>query len=215
MELLGSFGDVGLSLAGTILAFLFVLTIIVFIHEMGHFLAARWCGMGVSTFSVGFGPELLGFTDRKGTRWKLSAIPLGGYVKFLGDENEASADRPQCARGDDTRGAEPHLCREERRRSRLCRRCRSGGEFRSRHRHLHGDAADFGALRGRAARSISSPRRSRRRGRLRARRCRHCRGRPLDRGIRRGRAAGRAEPGRAASVHHRPQRQHRRTDRDA
>ena len=91
MELLGSFGDVGLSLAGTILAFLFVLTIIVFIHEMGHFLAARWCGMGVTTFSVGFGPELLGFTDRKGTRWKLSAIPLGGYVKFLGDENEASA----------------------------------------------------------------------------------------------------------------------------
>jgi regulator of sigma E protease len=90
MEFLGSFGDVGLSLAGTILAFLFVLTIIVFIHEMGHFLAARWCGMGVSTFSVGFGPELFGFTDRKGTRWKLSAIPLGGYVKFLGDENEAS-----------------------------------------------------------------------------------------------------------------------------
>lgn len=90
MEVLGSFGDVGLSLAGTILAFLFVLTIIVFVHEMGHFLAARWCGMGVSTFSVGFGPELIGFTDRKGTRWKLSAIPLGGYVKFLGDENEAS-----------------------------------------------------------------------------------------------------------------------------
>lgn len=90
MDFLGSFGDVGLSLAGTILAFLFVLTIIVFVHEMGHFLAARWCGMGVSTFSVGFGPELFGFNDRKGTRWKLSAVPLGGYVKFLGDENEAS-----------------------------------------------------------------------------------------------------------------------------
>ncbi|HET7717352.1 MAG TPA: RIP metalloprotease RseP [Bauldia sp.] len=91
MELLGSLGDIGLSLAGTVLAFLVVLTLIVFIHEMGHFLAARWCGVGVSTFSVGFGPELLGFTDRKGTRWKISAIPLGGYVKFLGDENEASA----------------------------------------------------------------------------------------------------------------------------
>jgi regulator of sigma E protease len=66
---------------------------------MGHFLAARWCGVGVSTFSVGFGPELAGFTDRKGTRWKLSAIPLGGYVKFLGDENEASAtDREALAR---------------------------------------------------------------------------------------------------------------------
>ena len=91
MDMLGSLGGVGLSLAGTILAFLFVLTIIVFIHEMGHFLAARWCGVAVSTFSIGFGPELAGFNDRKGTRWKISAIPLGGYVKFLGDENEASA----------------------------------------------------------------------------------------------------------------------------
>ena len=90
MDFLGSLGDVGLSLGGTILAFLFVLTIIVFIHEMGHFLAARWCGVAVSTFSIGFGPELAGFNDRHGTRWKLSAIPLGGYVKFLGDENEAS-----------------------------------------------------------------------------------------------------------------------------
>lgn len=90
MELLGSFGDIGLNLGFTILAFLFVLTIIVFIHEMGHFLAARWCGVAVSTFSVGFGPEIAGFNDRKGTRWKISAIPLGGYVKFLGDENEAS-----------------------------------------------------------------------------------------------------------------------------
>ena len=85
MDFLGSLGDVGLSLGGTILAFLFVLTIIVFIHEMGHFLAARWCGVAVSTFSIGFGPELAGFNDRHGTRWKLSAIPLGGYVKFLGD----------------------------------------------------------------------------------------------------------------------------------
>jgi regulator of sigma E protease len=91
MDMLGSLGGVGLSLAGTILAFLFVLTIIVFIHEMGHFLAARLCGVAVSTFSIGFGPELAGFNDRKGTRWKISAIPLGGYVKFLGDENEASA----------------------------------------------------------------------------------------------------------------------------
>jgi len=90
MELLGSFGDIGLSLGFTIIAFLFVLTIIVFIHEMGHFLAARWCGVAVSTFSIGFGPELAGFNDRKGTRWKISAIPLGGYVKFLGDENAAS-----------------------------------------------------------------------------------------------------------------------------
>ena len=62
----------------------------VFFHELGHFLVARWAGVKVLVFSVGFGPELLGFTDRHGTRWKLSAIPLGGYVKFFGDQNAAS-----------------------------------------------------------------------------------------------------------------------------
>ena len=74
-----------------IVPFLFVLTIVVFFHELGHFLVARWCGVAVKTFSVGFGPEVLGFNDRRGTRWRLSLIPLGGYVRFLGDENEASA----------------------------------------------------------------------------------------------------------------------------
>ncbi|GAB1582075.1 MULTISPECIES: RIP metalloprotease RseP [Phyllobacteriaceae] len=78
-------------LVGTIVPFLFVLTVVVFVHEMGHYLIGRWCGIGVKAFSVGFGPELIGFTDRKGTRWKLSAIPLGGYVKFVGDEGVASA----------------------------------------------------------------------------------------------------------------------------
>ena len=73
-----------------IVPFLFVLTIIVFFHELGHFLIGRLCGIKALTFSVGFGPELIGFTDRQGTRWKLAAIPLGGYVKFLGDENAAS-----------------------------------------------------------------------------------------------------------------------------
>ncbi len=77
-------------LAGYIVPFLFVLTIVVFFHELGHFLVARWCGIKVLTFSIGFGPELVGFNDRYGTRWKLSAIPLGGYVKFFGDENAAS-----------------------------------------------------------------------------------------------------------------------------
>ena len=87
MELIGSlFG----SAAGYLLPFLFVLTIVVFFHELGHFLVARWCGVRVTAFSVGFGPELFGRNDRHGTRWKLSAIPLGGYVKFAGDENEAS-----------------------------------------------------------------------------------------------------------------------------
>ena len=74
----------------TSVPFLFVLTIVVFFHELGHFLVARWAGVKVLTFSLGFGPELAGFNDRHGTRWKISAIPLGGYVKFFGDESEAS-----------------------------------------------------------------------------------------------------------------------------
>ncbi|MCX2697033.1 RIP metalloprotease RseP [Ochrobactrum chromiisoli] len=76
---------------GTIIPFLFVLTVVVFVHEMGHYLVGRWCGIGASAFSIGFGPELIGFNDRHGTRWKLSAIPLGGYVKFLGDESATSS----------------------------------------------------------------------------------------------------------------------------
>ncbi|TWG99095.1 regulator of sigma E protease [Mesorhizobium sp. J18] len=72
-------------LIGTIIPFLFVLTVVVFVHEMGHYLVGRWCGIGVKAFSIGFGPELFGFNDRHGTRWRLSAIPLGGYVKFVGD----------------------------------------------------------------------------------------------------------------------------------
>lgn len=75
---------------GTIIPFLVVLTLIVFVHEMGHYLAGRWCGIGITAFSVGFGPEIAGFNDRHGTRWKLCAIPLGGYVKFHGDEDAAS-----------------------------------------------------------------------------------------------------------------------------
>ena len=75
---------------GYIIPFLFVLTIVVFFHELGHFLVARWCGVRVLVFSIGFGPELIGFNDRHGTRWKLAAIPLGGYVKFFGDDNAAS-----------------------------------------------------------------------------------------------------------------------------
>jgi len=85
---LSGFGDTFL---GYLLPFLFVLTVVVFVHELGHFLVARWCGVGVKTFSIGFGPEIAGYTDRLGTRWRLSWIPLGGYVKFIDDENAASA----------------------------------------------------------------------------------------------------------------------------
>src|SRR5437879_11029039 len=87
---LHSFNTLSHGLIGYILPFLFVLTIVVFFHELGHFLVARWAGVKVLTFSLGFGPELAGVGDRHGTRWKISAIPLGGYVKFFGDESEAS-----------------------------------------------------------------------------------------------------------------------------
>jgi regulator of sigma E protease len=78
-------------LIGTLVPFLFVLMIVVFVHEMGHYLVGRMCGIGVQAFSIGFGPELLGWEDRRGTRWKLCAIPLGGYVKFVGDMSATSA----------------------------------------------------------------------------------------------------------------------------
>src|SRR5258707_12626916 len=85
-----SFNALSHGLIGYIIPFLFVLTIVVFFHELGHFLVARWAGVRVLTFSLGFGPELVGFNDRHGTRWKLSAIPLGGYVKVFGDVTDAS-----------------------------------------------------------------------------------------------------------------------------
>jgi regulator of sigma E protease len=90
---MGLFSDLsiwGTGPIGWLVPFLFVLSDIVFFHELGHFLVARWCGVRVLTFSIGFGPELFGFNDRHDTRWKVSAIPLGGYVKFFGDENAAS-----------------------------------------------------------------------------------------------------------------------------
>lgn len=72
------------------LPFLVVLTALVFVHELGHYLVARWNGVRVEVFSIGFGPELFGWNDRAGTRWKFSLIPLGGYVKMFGDANAAS-----------------------------------------------------------------------------------------------------------------------------
>jgi regulator of sigma E protease len=71
--------------------FLVILTLLVFVHEFGHYFVARWNGVRVEVFSIGFGPELFGRRDRAGTRWKFSAIPLGGYVKMLGDSNPGSA----------------------------------------------------------------------------------------------------------------------------
>src|ERR1700755_982570 len=71
-------------------AFLFVITLVVFFHELGHFLVARFFKVKVDVFSIGFGREIVGFTDRRGTRWKLAWIPVGGYVKFAGDADASS-----------------------------------------------------------------------------------------------------------------------------
>jgi regulator of sigma E protease len=73
-------------------SFVAVLTVVVFVHELGHYLVARWAGVRVEVFSIGFGPELFGFNDSRGTRWKVSALPLGGYVKMFGDREEVEAE---------------------------------------------------------------------------------------------------------------------------
>lgn len=90
--------DYVMSLLSYVVPFLAVLTVIVFVHEMGHYLVARWNGVAIQAFSIGFGRELLGWTDKHGTRWKISAVPLGGYVRFVGDMNASSmpdADAPE------------------------------------------------------------------------------------------------------------------------
>jgi len=87
----------GVSLPSALIvpAFLFVITVVVFFHELGHFAVARYFGVKVDVFSIGFGREVVGFHDRKGTRWKISWLPLGGYVKFAGDADASS--RPDSA----------------------------------------------------------------------------------------------------------------------
>ncbi len=79
-----------MELVHTVFSFVIVLSVIVSIHEFGHYLAARLCGVRIEQFSIGFGKEIFGFNDRHGTRWKFSLLPLGGYVKMFGDETEAS-----------------------------------------------------------------------------------------------------------------------------
>src|SRR5579872_1275592 len=71
-------------------SFIVMLTLLVFVHELGHYVIARRNGVRVDVFSIGFGPELFGWTSRAGTRWKFSAIPLGGYVKMFGDSDATS-----------------------------------------------------------------------------------------------------------------------------
>src|SRR5579885_3815673 len=90
IDFLSHLHTVGTDLVRYLVPFVFVLSVVVFFHELGHFLVARWSGVRILAFSIGFGPELAGFYDRHGTRWKIAAIPLGGYVKFFGDDNAAS-----------------------------------------------------------------------------------------------------------------------------
>ena len=78
----------------TILAFALVIGPLIFLHELGHYFAGRWFGVKIDAFSIGFGSELFGWTDKRGTRWKFSVLPLGGYVKFAGDLNPASVPDP-------------------------------------------------------------------------------------------------------------------------
>lgn len=85
-SILGILGNI----SQTMVPFLGVLTLLVFVHEMGHYLVAKWNNVKIEVFSVGFGPEIWGFTDKSGTRWKLSLIPLGGYVRMFGDADASS-----------------------------------------------------------------------------------------------------------------------------
>lgn len=94
------------TLVAYLIPFLFVLTIVVFFHELGHFLTARWCGVKIDTFSIGFGRSLASWVDRHGTRWKIGWVPLGGYVSFHGDASAASTpDREALEQADQTDAA--------------------------------------------------------------------------------------------------------------
>ncbi len=79
----------------TVLAFVAVIGPLVFVHELGHYLVGRWCGVKAEAFSIGFGPEIAAWVDKRGTRWRLAALPLGGYVRFKGDMNAASQTDPR------------------------------------------------------------------------------------------------------------------------
>lgn len=90
MEFISTIPVVG-EFVATLIAFVFVMGVVVFVHEYGHYIVGRWCGIRADVFSLGFGPVIWSRTDKRGMKWQLAAIPLGGYVKFLGDRNAASA----------------------------------------------------------------------------------------------------------------------------
>ena len=89
MDILGLLPEFG-GVIWTIVAFVIALSVIVAVHEYGHYIVGRWCGIKADVFSLGFGPVIWSGFDRRGTKWQLAALPLGGYVKFAGDANAAS-----------------------------------------------------------------------------------------------------------------------------
>ena len=89
MDFLGQLPDFG-NVVWTVVAFVAALSVIVAVHEYGHYIVGRWCGIKADVFSLGFGPKLAGWTDRHGTHWQVAALPFGGYVKFKGDADAAS-----------------------------------------------------------------------------------------------------------------------------
>ncbi|HSF93231.1 MAG TPA: site-2 protease family protein, partial [Paracoccaceae bacterium] len=90
MELISTIPVIGGFLA-SVISFIIVMGVVVFVHEYGHYIVGRWSGIKADVFSLGFGPVVYSRTDKHGTRWQLAAVPLGGYVKFVGDRNAASA----------------------------------------------------------------------------------------------------------------------------
>src|SRR5271170_6740976 len=90
MAVVNTIADLAAWFGWYVVPFILILSLIVSIHELGHYLVGRWCGVKIDAFSLGFGPELWARVDSRGTRWRVSALPLGGYVKFHGDANAAS-----------------------------------------------------------------------------------------------------------------------------
>lgn len=96
-----------LQVGSSLLAFIVALSVVVTVHEFGHYIVGRWCGIKADVFSIGFGPAIAWRTDRGGTRWQIAVLPLGGYVKFSEDEAQSKIDNPERKLGRGTMSAAP------------------------------------------------------------------------------------------------------------
>ena len=162
MALFHTLSDLLSWLGWYVVPFVIVLSAIVFFHELGHYLVGRWCGVKIDTFSLGFGPELAHRIDSRGTRWRIGALPLGGYVKFYGDANVASFESGAPAAGFDR---EHHPSRSTGRQARGDRGGRADRELHSRLCHLYRHVHDVRP--GRTRGSHQPGRAEQRRGRSR------------------------------------------------